>query len=438
MVLPFLAVSAGVHTAWVCVCGCSATQPGAGTTGFSSVECVVDAGASPYCRIRNGIFYSADPVPGTAKRVPLLVALCKWSSSSRVRPFSQHTSFGIAFDHVSEHRLVFVDDPAYFVTAPLAMVWTRGRWEPRGTIKAPPNLAAALAGKSIGLFDSGDCWTHQGHQNPWHCGATMWNWFLLAKYYTDEPIPVEDTAFLAIQGLDEMDEFPNAFGHLEMRAVASAFVFQFHDDDHITRDYIMSKKGVVSASLDGLMPVVYTNANPGWSWFWRTVAPSSVTQHVVRMYHRHFRNLVPRGRKHVLLIRRSPPLSNTPSCTRCMQNIDELIKALSFMGDRLKVVHLTGSITAIEQLGYFLEARLLIATHGGAWGSAFKMTTGQAAIEIVPKASGTATAEHFMRLTGVDYTQSVCLNFTITEACVVDVSDVVTKTKKLLLRLIKE
>lgn len=143
--------------------------------------------------------------------------------------------------HGGRFRLTFVDSKEYVNTVPSQMEWTRGSWLPVGS-QPPGQRASALRGRKIALMDSGDCWVHQGAINPWHCGATMWNWYLLANKYSDEPVRPQDTAFLAVQGLDEMDERPGVFGHLEAQAVASEYVADYHDDDHKTRPYIMSKK----------------------------------------------------------------------------------------------------------------------------------------------------------------------------------------------------
>lgn len=79
-----------------------------------------------------------------------------------------------------------------------------------------------------------------------------------------------------------------------------------------------------------------------------------------------------------------------------------------------------------------LRARMIIGVHGGAWGQAIKMTRGQGALEILPTKKWTS-AKHFMVHTGVDYRQSVCERYDRgTEKCVVNVTDVVEQTRKLL------
>lgn len=107
--------------------------------------------------------------------------------------------------------------------------------------------------------------------------------------------------------------------------------------------------------------------------------------------------------KLALVWRRSPfggaPV-NRNTCKRCLTNIEEIVQAVANEFNMVVLLmHPVSQIPSCLQLYAIYATKLLVAMHGGAWGAAAGMQSGQAAVEIVP-AKLQINAQHFVRLGG--------------------------------------
>eukprot|EP00545_Synedropsis_sp_CCMP1620_P013551 CAMPEP_0119028328 /NCGR_PEP_ID=MMETSP1176-20130426/38686_1 /TAXON_ID=265551 /ORGANISM="Synedropsis recta cf, Strain CCMP1620" /LENGTH=568 /DNA_ID=CAMNT_0006984445 /DNA_START=259 /DNA_END=1965 /DNA_ORIENTATION=+ len=130
---------------------------------------------------------------------------------------------------------------------------------------------------------------------------------------------------------------------------------------------------------------------------------------------------------------------STKSCKRCLTNIDELVETLAEeLGFVVVVVHLNEEVPQLHQIYLFLVAQLIVAMHGGAWGSALVTSVGQAAVEVLPKMQN-INADHIVSAGGAVYDSSLCLTCLDSKSLTgeADIPDVLFKAKKALCVAIK-
>ena len=268
-----------------CVCGCvdesnSNTTNSGAVSSPSQVYCALSEKNLPvWCVVHQGYLYASDkplwttgnsaPFGTKAPRIPLLVILCDAADGYQhfLTPAvwrQSHSHFGIAFDHITEHRVIHISPSSLSsslllstpqqvqdsttninnnnneeISIPSTFLWhgsTRGGWQPWKPIHNDTDTsnshsnnktttsqqrAPQLHGATVAFLESGDCWTHglavtddpttvKGI-NPWHCVAGMLNWGILSRLFAQYPRQLlhlhtygpHMTRFFAWQGMDE-------------------------------------------------------------------------------------------------------------------------------------------------------------------------------------------------------------------------------------------
>lgn len=98
------------------------------------------------------------------------------------------------------------------------------------------------------------------------------------------------------------------------------------------------------------------------------------------------------------------------SGTRRITNIEKLAQTLAKeLGLAVLLFQPHYDIPEALQVYLFLAASLVVGMHGGAWGSALVLSTGQAAVEVLPNPSS-LTARHIVTVGGAAYESSLCLD----------------------------